>query len=326
MKFNITFFFCFCLPFVAFSQWSNNGNNYTTGKIGIGFSTPVYPLDISSSSPYLRIHNPDYSNEPATLVKKGGIIFNQQFSDKTAGIVFAVPNGYHVPGILFTTKTAYNQPGTGATDWYDRMFIHPNGNIGIGTTAPERKLHITGGEMILAAPSGTNSVIFTGIGASELNRYLALINSPGLSSASGLKAGGILVADQYNYADPGKNDLIVKGRIGIGTANPGSFKLAVEGKIGAREINVTVSNPWPDYVFETDYQLMPLSELGRYINERKHLPEVPTAEEIMESGIDVGQMNTILLKKIEELTLYILELKKENAIQDKKLEELQLAR
>ena len=102
-----------------------------------------------------------------------------------------------------------------------------------------------------------------------------------------------------------------RGHVGIGTTNPGEFKLAVEGKVGAREINVTLSNPWPDYVFENEYKLMSLTELGRYIDENGHLPEIPTAKQIAESGLDVGEMNVLLLKKIEELTLYVLELKKE---------------
>ncbi|NOQ27296.1 MAG: hypothetical protein GQ564_18195 [Bacteroidales bacterium] len=98
--------------------------------------------------------------------------------------------------------------------------------------------------------------------------------------------------------------------IGIGTETVGSFKLAVEGKIGAHEIVISTDG-WADFVFEPTYNLMPLKELDTYIQENKHLPEIPTTAEVQENGISVGEMNAKLLQKIEELTLYVIELKKE---------------
>ena len=93
------------------------------------------------------------------------------------------------------------------------------GNVGIGTANPTAKLDVRGS---LVLDPGGSPALYTGTGNAELNRYLGLLNSPTLSSASGLKAGGILVADSYAYANPGKNDLIVKSRIGVGTPTPGS--------------------------------------------------------------------------------------------------------
>jgi hypothetical protein len=102
------------------------------------------------------------------------------------------------------------------------------------------------------------------------------------------------------------------GNVGIGTTQPNSFRLAVEGKIGARGVRVTMQSPWPDYVFRPEYRLMSLEELRAFISANRHLPEMPTAEEVEKEGIDLGEMDAKLLKKIEELTLYVLELKKEN--------------
>src|SRR5688500_8999230 len=116
----------------------------TSGPVGIGYTNPTYDLDINGTLPYIRLHSSVFTNNPATLTRKGGIIFNHENGDKTAGISGAVPPGYHVPGILFSTKTAWNQPGSGGQDWYDRMFIHPNGNVGIGTTSPQNTLHVNG--------------------------------------------------------------------------------------------------------------------------------------------------------------------------------------
>jgi hypothetical protein len=114
-----------------------------TGNVGTT-TTPAYLLDINSTNPYIRIRSSVYTLDPAVLTRKGGIIFNQENQDKTAAISYAIPPGYHVPGILFSTKTAWNTPGPGEQDWYDRMFLHPNGNLGIGTTAPSAKLDVNG--------------------------------------------------------------------------------------------------------------------------------------------------------------------------------------
>jgi hypothetical protein len=101
-----------------------------------------------------------------------------------------------------------------------------------------------------------------------------------------------------------------KGNVGIGTIDPGSYKLAVEGTIGARRLKVT-QGTWADFVFEPDYQLPPLQELETYIKTNKHLPDVPSAAEVAKDGLDVGEMNKILLQKIEELTLHLIEQEKE---------------
>ncbi len=103
------------------------------------------------------------------------------------------------------------------------------------------------------------------------------------------------------------------GRVGIGTTAPGTYKLAVEGKLGAREVVVTTA-PWADYVFASNYKLRPLSEVARFIQENKHLPEVPTAAEVAQNGNSLAETDAILLRKIEELTLYLIELKKENEV------------
>lgn len=102
---------------------------------------------------------------------------------------------------------------------------------------------------------------------------------------------------------------LVGGNLGIGTKSPGNYRLAVEGKIGAREVNVTTSG-WSDYVFDDDYRLPSLSEVESYIKQNKHLPEVPSEAEVKENGINVGEMNALLLKKVEELTLYLIEANK----------------
>jgi hypothetical protein len=100
------------------------------------------------------------------------------------------------------------------------------------------------------------------------------------------------------------------GNVGIGTSTPAE-KLSVNGKIRAQEIKVEAAG-WPDYVFSKDYQLPTLQETEKHIKQKGHLPEIPSAEEVKANGVDLGDMNAKLLKKIEELTLHLIELKKEN--------------
>lgn len=108
------------------------------------------------------------------------------------------------------------------------------------------------------------------------------------------------------------------GNVGIGTITPGSFKLAVEGTIGTRAIKVTSVNPWPDYVFQSGYKLPSIRALENYIMLNKHLPGMPSAQEVKESGgIELGEMNRKLLEKVEELTLHIIELNKRIEVLEK---------
>lgn len=105
-----------------------------------------------------------------------------------------------------------------------------------------------------------------------------------------------------------------KGNVAIGTANiPLGYKFVVAGKVITEEVVVKLSDSWPDYVFNPQYTLTPLNEVENYINENKHLPEIPSASEIAEKGAALGDIQSKLLKKIEELTLYLIELKKENS-------------
>ncbi len=188
--------------------------------------------------------------------------------------------------------------------------LNANGYVGIGTNTPAQLLHISGGNMILDNDAPT---IYTGTTANS--RYVNLAsNASGQPSPSGLKAGGILIADDFNYSSPSKNDLVVKGHVGIGTplsSNLKGYALAVNGKIAARDLLVeTTSGNWPDYVFSSGYHLPSLYDVESYVKENKHLQDVPSAQQIEEKH-SVGEMDAILLKKVEELTLYIIEQQKQ---------------
>ena len=110
------------------------------------------------------------------------------------------------------------------------------------------------------------------------------------------------------------------GNVGIGTTDPKN-KLSVNGTIWAKEVKVSLTDA-ADWVFEKSYKLKPLAEVEKYINENKHLPEVPSAEEFRQNDMNVSEMSNKLLQKIEELTLYAIDQDKKAALQQQELDRL----
>lgn len=126
---------------------------------------------------------------------------------------------------------------------------------------------------------------------------------------------GMDTDNNFNITKENGGIIVLKGAgVGIGTASIGSCALAVEGTIGARKVKVT-AGPWPDFVFEENYPLPSLAELSTYLKTNKHLPGIPSAAEVKNDGLDLGDMNAKLLQKVEELSLYIIQ-------QNEKLEKI----
>lgn len=120
---------------------------------------------------------------------------------------------------------------------------------------------------------------------------------------------------------PGTNG---SGSMGIGTLKlPAGYKLAVGGRIICEELKVQLQYAWPDYVFAPGYRLKTLEEVAQHIAENGHLPNIPAACEVEEQGISVGEMQTKMMEKIEELTLYLIEMKKENTALKQRVEQLE---
>jgi len=224
--------------------------------------------------------------------------------------------------LAFTNTDLYLRSGlnNGWEGWRKILVENIDGDVGVGTVTPASKLDIRGS---LTIDNATDAYVFTGTGSAELNRYLTLLNSSASRTASGLKAGGILIADSYAYANPGKNDLVVKGSVSVGATNSQGHKLAVAGSVIAESVTVKLKSTWPDYVFEEDYKMTSLSEIEAFVKANKHLPGMPNQKQVGEEGVNLGEMNRKLLEKVEELTLHLIE--KDKLLKDvvKRLEQLE---
>jgi hypothetical protein len=115
-----------------------------------------------------------------------------------------------------------------------------------------------------------------------------------------------------------------QGNVGIGTSDTKGYKLAVAGKAVAEEITVKVQSNWPDYVFDPSFKLMPLNELKVFIDKNQHLPEIPSAVNIKNDGLHLGEMNQLLTKKVEELTLYHINADQKAMQQERELSNLKI--
>lgn len=219
----------------------------------------------------------------AKLDVSGEAIFRDPNNDATAYVdMISGTTGHLTTGVVGGSGGAtilWNRKNTDltlGTNDLPRLTVKGNGNIGIGVQDPgSSKLHVA---------AATNGLTVT-------SNSTAAGDTPFLVRSGNGSIEGLIVR--------------ANGNVGMGTINPQS-KLAVNGKITCKEVEVTLSG-FPDYVFEPDYELMTLEEVESYIKANGHLPNVPSACEVEENGLGLGEMNKILLEKVEELTLHLIE-------------------
>ncbi|UGU18122.1 hypothetical protein LS482_09605 [Sinomicrobium kalidii] len=199
-----------------------------------------------------------------------------------------------------------------------------SGSVGIGTTTPEAKLDVAGVTYLKGAPTYSRVSEQLRIGRSDQNiRYHSIY-----SNHTGSGYSNYIQFRIHNGNDDDLTEQVTAmtltgdGNVGIGAEVPGSWKLAVNGKIRAKEIKVETG--WSDFVFKDDYDLPALNEVKQHIEEKGHLKDIPSAKEVEENGIFLGEMDAKLLQKIEELTLYTIRQQEIIEKQGKMIQELKL--
>lgn len=202
---------------------------------------------------------------------------------------------------------------------YAQVNVFPDtGRVGIGTDTPRSRLEVKEWIPALSISSGKYTEIMAD---NEVIGSINFYKHYGIAHAAAIKllhAGGptqygqahlaFYTSNEWNPFNAIPNEqmrIASNGDVMIGTTHSYGYKFSVNGNIRAREIKVEASN-WPDYVFEKGYQLADLEETENYINTHKHLPGVPAVAIVEKEGISLGEMNKVLLKKIEELTLHLI--------------------
>ncbi len=323
---------CLAMAGTATAQITNFGG----GAIGANANPANGNVGISNNVPLLRLHLKTASTNDGIMVEQTGNTIASLNLNSTTGHRWA----------LFSTG-AGNGEGAGHLGFYDytnggyRMFINGNtGNIGINTITPTHKLQVHNGALMLsgAVPGfGGPQLLFTDNLATNPNGRWALEYMTATGSRPSM--GGLNFWTPFPGGAAGNYTLFIKdnGKIGMGVTDdngdpnfcanpfPGNYRLYVNGGILTTKVKVAVycSAQWADYVFAPNYKLRPLAEVEKFVKANKHLPGVPSAEEIVkDGGIDVNQMFAKQMEKIEELTLYMIELKKENTELKKDIQQL----
>ena len=180
-----------------------------------------------------------------------------------------------------------------------------NGKIGIGVNNPTEALQVNGNI------KATGNLTANAVNTESLNTNDAQVDG-NLNVTGNIKAG-IIEATEIRTPNQQSGQLSISKLSVNSTRNiPDGYVMAVDGKMLATRVEVFAPENWPDYVFEKDYHLRPLEEVESYVQKHGHLPEVPSAKAMQQGGYSVATMDASLLEKIEELTLYMIELKKEN--------------
>jgi hypothetical protein len=286
---------------------------YNDGNVGIGITSPDSKLHIYGGR--IKLGNIGTGFASGLGIYSG--------PDATNGYVW----------MDFTSTNVFTIQGGNASDNATTPIVLQNlgGKVGIGTTLPNEKLEVAGnirqsGRTTYLFGAGSNenqALMFAGwdFGQSSnadpiwMARYNTNFDQSELRINIGDDGNDRLVIGDHYFADnfnwKPSVSITSSGQMGVNTTIiPDGYKLAVGGNIIAEKVKVQLQTNWSDYVFYPDYKLPSLKEVEEFVKRNKHLPDIPSAKEVETNGIDLGDNQALLLKKIEELTLYIIDINK----------------
>jgi len=331
---------CLTLFFTAifgsvYAQWSTNGTNvyYSGGNVGIGTSTPTNSFTVAGGGTGFALYN---TPDPTTNYER--LVQQYQSNVFTLGSYFG-GTGTATRAIRLGVQTTVNATTLSGA----RMFtINASPSVGAGV------FDFNAG----ASGAGTFVTVNTTFGGTSGQQNMFAIQGTVNQGAGIAGYTGLLIAPFESTVGTGNNYLIDAGtnsaaagggthtsyllltntgNLGIGTTDNGSWQLATSpyklnvGGNGIISTAVTIQSVanWPDYVFNRDYQLPALRDVECYISRNHHLPGIPSAQKLIKDGLDLGEMNKILVKKVEELTLYLIEKDKKEKEQEARITKLE---
>jgi hypothetical protein len=306
----------FVIGYTVSGTWTPTFSFLSDGKMGVGITNPAYPLDVNGS---IRSKSSIISDvaQPGEI---GG--FFRGASNGYANVVLQSGAGQNRMYWLTATNDVFRIGGHGAAEpGAGALNISWDGKVGFGNSEPSSLVHIGAKTGAGGTPYSSSTLLqvfqpfntTTPSASIDLGMCQPHARITGFGNVTDNSIGQLAFSTMKHGVINEVMRITSDGNVGIGTTTPGLlYKLAVDGKIVAREIKVKDGTPWPDYVFEKDYNLMSLTDLEAFIKKNNHLPNIPSAKEVEEKeGIELGAMNAKLLEKIEELTLHLIEMNKE---------------
>lgn len=295
------------LTFAQFLPSPSNPNDlyWSNGQVGIGLNAPAARLDVNLPTSFMY--------------------------DDVSGIRLTYPipallGDPSAPPVVNTSIFEIRQKALLGSSFNTRMVVNRAGNVGIGipSTDPllnEERLVVTDGDANKIDLHVKGFTLIDGLNGSLLLGGASTPKYGEWGIEYNVGAGGLNFWKPSGSNNFGNYFMFISdgGKVSIGLDpselnTTSEYRLYVAKGILTERVKVALrsTSDWADYVFKPDYHLLSLPEVECFIQQNGHLPGVPAAEEVKENGIDMAQMDATLLEKIEELTLYVIQLKKEN--------------
>ncbi len=327
------------------------------GKVGIATSTPNGALTIDGSNPFIEMRTSgvykgylwasgsdlrlgtSITNTTGNLALQTKLLTRMIIDENgkvAIGTTTPSPNGiFTINDVNPLIQLENNGVGRGFIQVLDQDIkigtntSNVNGNFIIRTAGTDRLAVNSSGWVTIGSENNSSYLILRGF-TPTIDLYRNNI------SAGRIEASDFANKDLNITRNSMGNSGVIKlsngfgsirlsedGHVNFGSGlKPSGYRVSVEGKIIATEFTALNVGSWPDYVFEDDYKLNPLAEVKKFITENKHLPNIPSAKEIEKNGIQLGDMSNRLMEKVEELTLYVIELNEKNIQLQKQVDEL----